>query len=478
MNELSKNRREKSLRKPTAKQVSEVQSARTIGGDIFQRNMTKELNRFGVGKTSLIIPHMVFDHKLGKHKPAPSGKKSVYDFHDEVNNIVYEMCQSASDGKAAKIEGDVTSARIYNPDIKYVAVVEVERNSEKYRTNRSSYNLIEDVCDVVCYGEDEFRDYLANTYTPKNYNEGKLVDINIDDIDMLEINRDINDKWVDTLVQEILRLGFTTNIVVVPYETKEGNRRYKIIDGNHRFTAKKKLMSMGIFPIGKDGKLNRNKIQVLELDWINGNNTKLVHQICIQMNMTNKTWDVIDYIESFLKYYKMEGMREQEKDYQLLMEAYYKYDKSMTALYLIVNESLRNYADGMGKVKVGKWVCDKYKYNHITLPILDLYSDITLDPVTFGNYTKSALQWLLTFIKLEMINRIDDFSYTKLFDYFQKTLKEGAYKQYRDVNDIRDRLIPKLEAEFEVLFPIGVKEDPSEPYKYKTARKTIHHFVD
>jgi len=443
--------------KPTDEQVSAVQSSRVIGGDVFQQNMSKLLRGYGVGKTPLIIPHLIFDTKTMKHVASASGKKSIYDHFDATNNIVYEMCQSASDGKTAKIEGDVISVRIYNPDVKYVAVIEVEKSSEKYRKNRSSYALVEEVADVVCYGESEFRDYLRNTYTKNNYYEGNLIDVDVDDVDMLEINRDINERWVQNLVDYILRFGFITNIVVVPYETKEGKIRYKIIDGNHRFMAKKQLIADGIFPMGKDGKLNKNKIQVLNLDWIDGNNTKLVHQICIQMNMSNKTWDIIDYIESFLKYFKSEGLTEEIKDYQLLSDIYKKYDNAMTPLYITVNTGMRNFGDAMGKVKEGKWVCDKQIHTHITTPLLELYSDIKGDPKNYGEYTNTALQWLLTFVKVEMIKRLDDYSYHKLIAYFIQNLQNGKYKKYRDVVDIRDSLIPKLEKDFTLNFPITQK---------------------
>jgi hypothetical protein len=473
-----KTTKQKPYVKPTAEQISAVQSARTIGGDVFQTNMSKLLRGYGVGKTPLIIPHMVFDPKVMTHKPSASGKKSIYDFHDAVNNIVYEMCQSASDGKAAKIEGDVISVKIYNPDMKYVAVVEVEKTSEKYRKNRASYALVEEVADVVCYGEAEFRNYLRQTYTKNNYYEGKLVDVDVDDVDMLEINRDINDRWVQSLVDYILTFGFITNIVVVPYETKEGKIRYKIIDGNHRFMAKKQLIADGIFPMGRDGSVNRNKIQVLNLDWIDGNNTKLVHQICIQMNMTNKSWAVIDYIESFLKYFKLEGLTEEAKDYQLLSDIYRKYDNAMVPLYITVNTGLRNYDDGMGKVKEGKWICDKQIHTHITTPLLELYGDIKGDSKSYGEYTNTALQWLLTFIKVEMIERLDDYSYHKLIAYFVDRLQSGAYKKYRDVDDIREKLIPMLKEEFAANFPIGEPEVNPSNFKFKTARKTIEHFAD
>lgn len=473
-----KTTKQKPYVKPTAEQVSVVQSARALGGDVFEQNMSKLLRGYSVGKTPLVIPHLVFDPKIMSHKPSVSGKKSVYDHFDAVNNIVYEMCQSASDGKAAKIEGDITSVKIYNPDMKYVAVVEVEKTSEKYRKNRSSYALVEELADVVCYGENEFRDYLRNTYTKNNYFEGKLIDVDVDDVDMLEVNRDINERWVQSLVDYILRFGFITNIVVVPYETKEGKNKYKIIDGNHRFMAKKQLIANGIFPMGNDGKVNKNKIQVLTLDWIDGNNTKLVHQICIQMNMTNKTWDIIDYIDSFLKYFKHESLTEEAKDYQLLSDIYKKYDNAMTPLYIMVNTSLRNYGDGMGKVKEGKWICDKQIHTHITTPLLELYGDIKADTKNYGEYTNTALQWLLTFVKVEMIKRLDDYSYHKLISYFVERLQSGAYKKYRDVDDIRDKLIPMLGEEFSLHFPIGQKETQPNSFKFKTARKTIEHFID
>lgn len=462
----------------TEEHISEIQSRRALGGDVFQQNMSRLLRSYSIGKSPLTIPHMVWDAKLNKHIASRSGKTSVYDHYDAVNNIVYEMCQSAGDGKAAKIEGDVISVRIHKPGVKYVAVVEVEKSSEKYRKNRPSYELIEEVADVVCYGENEFRDYLRNTYTKSNYYEGKLIDVNVDDVDMLEINRDINPRWVDSLVDYILRFGFITNIVVVPYQTVEGKIRYKIIDGNHRFMAKKQLISNGIFPMGKDGTVNKNKIQVLTLDWIDGNNTKLVHQICIQMNMTNKTWDVIDYIESFLKYFKNEGLIEEAKDYQLLSDIYKKYGEAMTALYLTVNTGLRNYQDGMGRVKEGKWICDKQIHHHITTPLLELYADIKADTKSYGDYTNTALQWLLTFVKVEMIKRLDDYSYHKLIAYFVERLQSGAYKKYRDVEDIREKLIPMLEDEFAKNFPIGKKEIEPNNFKFKTARKTIEHFID
>ena len=461
----------------TDEHISEMQSRRALGGDVFQENMSRLLRSYSIGKTPLVIPHMVWDMNLNKHVASRTGKKSKYDHYDAVNNIVYEMCQSASDGKAAKVEGDVISVKIHRPGVQYVAVVEVEKTSEKYRKNRSSYALVEEVADVVCYGENEFRDYLRNTYTKDNYYEGKLVDVDVDDVDMLEINRDINPRWVQTLVDYILRFGFITNIVVVPYLSANGKIRYKIIDGNHRFMAKKQLIADGIFPMGKDGKINKNKIQVLTLDWIDGNNTKLVHQICIQMNMTNKTWDVIDYIESFLKYFKNEGLMEEARDYQLLSDIYKKYDGAMTPLYITVNTGLRNYGDGMGKVKEGKWICDKQIHTHITTPLLELYADIKADTKSYGQYTNTALQWLLTTVKVEMIKRLDDYSYHKLIAYFVDKLQTGAYKKYRDVDDIK-KLIPILENEFATHFPIGQKEPESNKFKFKTAKKTIEHFID
>ena len=472
-----KTTKSKPYEKPTDEEVSRVQSNRAKGGDVFQQNMSKLLRGYSIGKTKLSIPHLVFDVKTMAHKPSASGKMSIYDHFDAVNDIVYEMFQSASDGKAAKIEGDVISVKMYNPNSIYVAVVEVEKTSEKYRKNRSSYALIEEAADVVCYGEDEFRQYLRNTYTKNNYQEGKMIDVDVDDIDMLEINRDINERWVQSLVDYILKYGFITNIVVVPYETKDGKIRYKIIDGNHRFCAKKQLIADGIFPMGNDGSINKNKIQVLNLDWIDGNNTKLVHQICIQMNMTNKSWDVIDYIDSFVKYFKMEGMVQEENDYQILKDIYKKYDSAMTPLYLAVNTGLRTYSDGMGKVKEGKWICDKQIHMHITTPLLELYEDIRSDSNAYGKYTNTALQWLLTYVKTEMIERLDDYSYHKLISYFVDRLQSGAYKQHRDIDSVKEILIPELKADFSEKFPIGKIDKSGGGFKFKTARKTIEHFV-
>ena len=50
----------------------------------------------------------------------------------------------------------------------------------------------------------------------------EIIDVDVEDIDMLEINRDINERWVQSLVDYILKFGFLTNIVVVPYEAKNG----------------------------------------------------------------------------------------------------------------------------------------------------------------------------------------------------------------------------------------------------------------
>jgi hypothetical protein len=177
-------------------------------------------------------------------------------------------------------------------------------------------------------------------------------------------------------------------------------------------------------------------------------------------------------------YFKNEGLTEEQKDYQLLSDIYKKYDNAMTPLYITVNTGLRNYGDGMGKVKEGKWICDKQIHNHIVNPLLELYGDIKGDPKSYGEYTNTALQWLLTFIKVEMIKRLDDYSYHKLIAYFVQNLQSGKYKKYRDVVDIRESLIPALEEDFAVHFPIGKIDESPSNFKFKTARKTIEHFVD
>jgi hypothetical protein len=132
----------------------------------------------------------------------------------------------------------------------------------------------------------------------------------------------------------------------------------------------------------------------------------------------------------------------------------------------------------MGKVKEGKWICDKQIHTHITTPLLELYGDIKGDSKSYGEYTNTALQWLLTFIKVEMIERLDDYSYHKLIAYFVDRLQSGAYKKYRDVDDIREKLIPMLKEEFAANFPLGESEVNPSNFKFKTARKTIEHFAD
>jgi hypothetical protein len=437
------------VQKATSEEFSKIAKDNVERGDIFQTNASNQIRSYGIGNTPLTIPHIIPLTRV-----ASVVKQSIYDFYDASNGIVYEMTSNIGNSKAAKIEGDILSVKIWNPDTRYIAVVETEKNSETYRKNRSSFDLIEEQVDLVIYGEDELSKFLKDTYSPKNYHEGKLIDVDINEVDMLEVNREINEKWVDSLIDYILRFGFITNIVVVPYRSENGSIRYKIIDGNHRFSAKKKLIESGIFPMGKDGSANKNKIQVLSLDWIDGNNTKLVHQICIQMNMTNKSWDNYDYIQSYIKFFHNEGLERQLNDYQLLANTYNEFGQSMTALYITVNEGLRNYDKGMGRVKEGKWECDKSIYNHITRPILDLLKEIRDNEATAGKFTNTALQSLLTFVKMEMISRYEDSTFIKLFDGFRAEIIKGRYKRYFDVNGVKEVLIPKLEKEFNKTYPI------------------------
>ena len=430
---------------------SNVAKQNVLDGAVFQNDMTNILRTYGIGKTKLRIPHII--PVTGK----PSKNKiSEYDFYDEINNIVYEMTTCIGNSKAGKMEGDVLSVKIWNPDSEYIAIVEVEKGSEAYRKNKPSFDLIEEQVDRVIYGEDELREHLRNVYQKTDYYEGNLIDINIDDIDMLETNRDINSKWVDTLYDYILKYGFITNIVVVPY-IKDGNLRYKIIDGNHRFEAKKRLIANGIYPKNKEGVLNTNKIQVYNLEWIDGNNNGLVHRICIQMNMTNKAWDNYDYIQSYIKFFDIEGLTTQLADYELLASVYNEFGQSMTALYLTVNEGLMNYEKGMGKVKEGKWACDREIYNHITRDLLDLMREITENNTKYGKYTKSALQWLLTFVKIAMIERHKSGDFIKLFSYFKKNIASGKYKQYANIELVKQDLIPELSKDFANKFPVNAK---------------------
>jgi hypothetical protein len=76
-----------------------------------------------------------------------------------------------------------------------------------------------------------------------------------------------------------------------------------------------------------------------------------------------------------------------------------------------------------------------------------------------------------------MIKRLDDYSYHKLISYFVDNLQKGEYKQYRDVDSVKESLIPKLEEDFSEKFPIGKIDNSGKSFKFKTARKTIEHFV-
>ncbi len=427
---------------------SKVAKQNVSDGAKFQNDMAEVLRQHGIGNTKLRIPHII--PVTGQ---ASKNKISEYDFFDEINNIVYEMTTCIGNSKAAKIEGDILSVKVWNPNSEYIAIVEVEKGSEIYRKNKPSFDLIEEQVDRVIYGEDELRSYLRELYTKSEYYEGDLIEVDIDDIDMLETNRDINYKWVDTLYDYMIKYGCITNIVVVPYE-KDGKLRYKIIDGNHRFEAKKKLIKNNIFPKKKDGVVNPNKIQVYNLDWIDGNNNGLVHRICIQMNMTNKAWDNYDYIQSYIKFFDIEGLTSESADYQLLASVYNEFGQSMTALYITVNEGLRNYEKGMGKVKEGKWSCDREIYNHITRDLLDLMREITDNQAQYGKYTKTALQWLLTFVKIEMIERHKSGDFIKLFSYFKKNIASGKYKKYANIELVKEDLMPKLKEDFANKFPI------------------------
>ena len=173
--------------------------------------------------------------------------------------------------------------------------------------------------------------------------------------------------------------------------------------------------------------------------------------------MTNKAWDNYDYIHSYINFFDIEGLTTQLADYELLASVYNEFGQSMTALYLTVNEGLMNYEKGMGKVKEGKWACDREIYNHITRDLLDLMREITENNTKYGKYTKSALQWLLTFVKIAMIERHKSGDFIKLFSYFKKNIASGKYKQYANIELVKQDLIPELSKDFANKFPVNAK---------------------
>tara|TARA_R110000787_G_scaffold102719_1_gene208849 strand:+ start:599 stop:1363 length:765 start_codon:yes stop_codon:yes gene_type:complete len=191
---------------------------------------------------------------------------------------------------------------------------------------------------------------ITNIKTPKF----KL----IQSIDILnsDINREVSLPHVDRMKKLILKNGFADAIKVSPSGSK-----FISIEGQHRVQA---LVSLGV-----------KEIPCLIIDWVDSQNkVNDFQQFVIDLNASNKTWSIIDYIKSHAKV--------GDKNYSYLLK------KIREAKGLISAGAVASMYSGERRgnsiLKKGDYFpCDEVFSDKIFSECLDLVSRCGKDKVTF-----------------------------------------------------------------------------------------------
>ncbi len=269
----------------------------------------------------------------------------------------------------------------------------------------------------------------------------KAVEIEIDSILENTKNRQQNKQQIIKIAKSILKIGFTSNLLVVP-EWKRGRftGKYILFDGHHRLAAVKYLIEVIGYPAE-----NFKTLPCILVDWVTSEDKKSLHRLLTATNWTATKWQIRDYISSYRQHAKEIGDKEMYRSYDYLYQLY-KISKQSglkegTLLYRLgpVVPDTDTLSFDLDCIKRGEYRLNKKQTSkreqftfECLIPFETWFSDRTLNPRSVNDVSRVFSRLLLQDYLTNVLTIDECIAYTEAFKTLGNTApinKKGVVEQ-------------------------------------------------